>query len=59
MELQLSRRDLELLTQSLDHCIATCHSPKHGKSPGCEDCDAAADLNQRIKKALGKKEVKR
>ena len=56
MNLELAKRDLQLLTQSLDHCLATCQSKEHDKKAGCEDCDAAKELNKRLKKAL--KEVK-
>lgn len=58
MKLELSKRDLQLIAQSLEHCLNTCHSAQHGKVPGCEDCDAATELNKRVKAALGAQEAK-
>jgi len=52
MDIKLSKRDLEIIVQSLDHCLATCESPRHGKKAGCEDCGSGKELNQRIKEAL-------
>jgi len=56
MNLELSKRDLQLMTQSLEHCLATCSSKEHQKKATCTDCDEAKALNGRLKKAL--KEVK-
>ena len=52
MDLSLDKRDLQLLVQSLDHCLATCSSKAHDKKAACADCDSAKDLNKRLKKAL-------
>lgn len=52
MKLELNRRDLQLLVQSLDHCLVTCHSKEHDPKAGCEDCNAAKELNKRLKTAL-------
>lgn len=57
MDVTLSKHDLQLLVQSLDHCLATCNSKAHDKKAGCADCDSAKDLNKRLKAAL-KKEKK-
>ena len=59
--LNLTRRDLQLLVQSLDHCLQTCQSKAHDPKSGCEDCDAARELNQRLKGALltSEEEVRR
>ncbi len=56
MNLELSKRDLQLLTESLDHCLATCKGKGHDRGEKCSDCDEAKVLNGRLKKAL--KEVK-
>lgn len=56
MDVTLNKRDLQLLVQSLDHCLATCHSKEHGEKAGCSDCESAKELNERLKKAL--REVK-
>ncbi|HEY3450751.1 MAG TPA: hypothetical protein VGK67_30620 [Myxococcales bacterium] len=57
MNVELTKRDMELLVQSLDHCLATCNAKAHDKKAGCKDCDSAKDLNKRLKSAL-KKEAK-
>lgn len=56
MNLELTKRDLQLLTESLDHCLATCKGKGHDRGEKCTDCDEAKVLNGRLKKAL--KEVK-
>lgn len=52
MDMKLTKHDLQLLVQSLDHCLATCKSKAHDKKTACADCDSAKDLNKRLKKAL-------
>ncbi|HEY3447626.1 MAG TPA: hypothetical protein VGK67_14825 [Myxococcales bacterium] len=52
MDVTLSKHDLQLLVQSLDHCLATCSSKEHDKKAACADCESAKDLNQRLKKSL-------
>ena len=58
MNLEMTKLDLQLLVQSLEHCLATCQNKAHGKKAVCEDCDSAKDLNKRLKTAL-RKEAKR
>ena len=55
--LNLSERDLRLLVQSLEHCLATCKAKEQDPSAPCEDCDAARELKGRLQAALGR-EVK-
>lgn len=52
MDMKLTKHDLQLLVQSLDHCLATCKSKAHDKKTACADCESAKDLNKRLKKAL-------
>jgi len=52
MKLELAKRDLELLVQSLDHCLATCKKKSKDKNAVCEDCDEAGELKKRLSKAL-------
>lgn len=52
LDVTLTKHDLQLLVQSLDHCLATCTSKEHDKKSGCADCGSAKDLNERLKKAL-------
>jgi hypothetical protein len=56
MKVELNKRDLQLLVQSLEHCLATCHSKEHDSKASCADCDAAKELNKRLKTTL--KEMK-
>ena len=56
MKLELGKRDLELLVQSLEHCLATCKKKAKDKDAPCEDCDEAGQLKDRLKKAM--KEIK-
>ena len=50
----LSEKDLRLLVQSLEHCVATCQKTAAGGGP-CEDCDAARALLARLQAATGQK----
>lgn len=59
MNVELTKDDVKMLVESLDHCLATCSTKKaHGKKAVCEDCDSAKDLNKRLKAAL-RKEAKK
>jgi len=49
-KVDLNEKDLRLLVQSLEHCIATCKQTKAGGGP-CEDCDAARALLARLQAA--------
>ncbi len=51
--LSLSNEDVQLLLQSLDHCLATCNKKTAGKPGPCQDCDRAKDLRQRLAKHVG------
>jgi hypothetical protein len=55
---ELSEKDLRLLLQSLEHCLATCQQKAAGGGP-CEDCEAAAALRDRIQAALKTSEATR
>jgi hypothetical protein len=48
---ELSDKDLQLLLQSLQHCLDTCKQKAKSGGP-CEDCDAATALRDRLR-ALG------
>jgi hypothetical protein len=50
--LELEPRDLRILVQSLENCLATCETRKQKPDAPCEDCDAARALKTRIEKAL-------
>lgn len=51
-EMKLSAKELRLLVQSLDNCLATCKVHAKKASARCEDCDAARKLQGKLKKQL-------
>jgi hypothetical protein len=50
--LDLDAKEVRILVQSLDNCLATC--VVHAKQPDakCEDCDAARALQRKLKAQL-------
>lgn len=50
--LDLDQKDLRILVQSLENCLATCETRREKPDAPCEDCDAARALQQRLKKQL-------
>jgi hypothetical protein len=54
MNVELTKREVELLVESLQHCMATCHAKARDKKAACKDCESAKDLNKRLKAALRK-----
>jgi hypothetical protein len=50
---ELSQREMRLLVQSLEHCLATCHNEKKGSDGVCADCEAAKALKKKLDDALG------
>ncbi len=46
-KLDLNEKDVRLLIQSLEHCIATCKEIATGGGP-CTDCQAAQALLMRL-----------
>jgi len=48
-DVQLSPKEIRILVQSLENCLATCKT--HAKDPRapCEDCDAARLLQGKLK----------
>jgi hypothetical protein len=47
---ELSASEIQMLIQSLDHCLATCHN--NSKSDSCPDCEAAKALKKRLEAQL-------
>jgi hypothetical protein len=47
--LELDRKEVRILVQSLQNCIATCKT--HAKKPDapCADCDGAKALQKKLK----------
>jgi hypothetical protein len=50
--LELTQQELRLLSQSLDHCLATCHQKGTSPDQPCEDCDQARKLLAKVRKEL-------
>ena len=44
----LSPKDVRILVQSLDNCLATCRTHAVKPDAPCEDCDAARALKRRL-----------
>ena len=52
LKLDLDRKDVRILVQSLENCLRTCETKKRKPDAPCEDCDAARALQQRLQRAL-------
>jgi hypothetical protein len=52
---ELSDAEIRILIESLEHCLATCHSKDHPTSGPCAECDAARALKDKLAgKLVGK-----
>jgi hypothetical protein len=51
-QLDLSKKELRILVQSLENCLATCETKAAKPDAPCEDCDAARALQGKLKKNL-------
>ena len=51
-KVELSEKEIALLLQSLDHCLATCHNKSANGGP-CSDCEAAKKLRDRLAQPSG------
>ncbi len=47
-QLDLSQKEILLIIQSLDHCLATCHNEDKSSGGTCPDCEAAKSLRQKL-----------
>jgi hypothetical protein len=52
MDLSLSQREVRILVQSLENCLATCQKKAKKPDAPCEDCDAARKLQKKLQKNL-------
>jgi hypothetical protein len=52
IQLSLEAKDVRLLLQSLDHCLATCTQKPASTKSTCEDCERARALRERLAKHL-------
>ncbi len=48
----LSQKEVRILVQSLDNCIATCRTHASKPDAPCEDCDAARALKRKLASQL-------
>jgi hypothetical protein len=48
LRLDLSPKEIRILVQSLENCLATCRTRARQPDAPCEDCDAARALKKRI-----------
>lgn len=51
-QIQLQEREIRLLMQSLEHCLATCEQKASTGNGPCQDCDAATALKKRLESLL-------
>ena len=51
-QIELSKKDIQMLVRSLENCIATCATHAKKKTALCKDCDSADDLKKRLKVSL-------
>jgi hypothetical protein len=49
LTVDLTTVEMQLLLQSLTHCLATCETKSKSGGP-CSDCDAAKALKKRLEK---------
>ena len=52
LKLDLDRKDVRILVQSLENCLRTCETKKQKPDAPCEDCGAARALQVKLQKAL-------
>jgi hypothetical protein len=50
--LDLSKKELRILVQSLANCLATCQTRAAKPDAPCEDCDAVRALQGKLQKNL-------
>ncbi len=51
-DVSLSRKEVRILVQSLENCLATCQKKARRPDAPCEDCDAARELQKKLRKNL-------
>jgi len=50
--LDLSKKEIRILVQSLANCLATCETKADKPDAPCEDCDAARALQGKLQMNL-------
>ncbi len=51
-DLSLTKKEMRILVQSLGNCLATCQKKARKPDAPCEDCDAARELQKKLRKNL-------
>ncbi len=51
---ELAQKDIRILIQSLQNCMETCRTHERRPDARCKDCDAALELQGRLKKLVAK-----
>jgi hypothetical protein len=49
-QLELTKKEVRILVQSLGNCIDTCRTHEKNPNAPCEDCDAARALKAKLEK---------
>ncbi len=52
LQLQLSKKEVRILVQSLGNCLASCQTRAAKADAPCEDCDAARQLRTKLEAQL-------
>lgn len=52
LKVGFDRKEIRILVQSLGNCLATCEQQAAKPGAACKDCDAARELQSRLKKVL-------
>ncbi len=52
IDVELSKKDVQILIRSLEHCMATCEKKLAKKTAVCKDCDTAGELKKRLARSL-------
>ncbi len=52
IDLGLTRKEVRILVQSLANCLATCQKKARKPDAPCADCDAARELQKKLRKNL-------
>jgi hypothetical protein len=51
-DVHLSPKEIRILVQSLENCLATCKTHAVKPDAPCEDCDAARALQGKLEKSV-------
>jgi hypothetical protein len=52
VNVELSPKELRILVQSLQNCLETCKTHQKKPDAPCEDCDAAREVQDKLRKQI-------